>query len=223
MGSSRSKKKDRHDGRAVRAHMAHAHPLCPADIVDHIAIRVEARLWDPKVRLGKAVGIVIDGYLRHKRTHYERLMDKHQLPRWEARQMVRSQIETILASWKEAPATIRASDEETENRISYVAIIDGQPGAYGVIIPDCPGCVAMGATIREAQSNAGEALLDWAVSVLIAGGNLPAPSAMEVLRIIHEEDFAQCLGVATITLDVEALDDATDVAIYDAAMAALES
>ena len=26
----------------------------------------------------------------------------------------------------------------------YIALLDGEPGTYGISIPDCPGCVAMG-------------------------------------------------------------------------------
>ena len=36
----------------------------------------------------------------------------------------------------------------------YPALIDGEAGAYGVVFPDLPGCVAMGSTIDEALGNA---------------------------------------------------------------------
>ncbi len=39
--------------------------------------------------------------------------------------------------------------------------IDGRPGAWGVVFPDCPGCCAMGNTVEEALGNAAEALTDW--------------------------------------------------------------
>jgi len=38
--------------------------------------------------------------------------------------------------------------------IRYVALIDGEAGAYGVVIPDLPGCTAMGAGVDEAMINA---------------------------------------------------------------------
>ena len=36
----------------------------------------------------------------------------------------------------------------------YIALIDGKPGAYGVVFPDAPGCAAMGKTIDEALAHA---------------------------------------------------------------------
>ncbi|MDP1738336.1 MAG: type II toxin-antitoxin system HicB family antitoxin [Caulobacter sp.] len=39
--------------------------------------------------------------------------------------------------------------------------IDGRPGAWGVVFPDCPGCCAMGKTVEEALANSAEALADW--------------------------------------------------------------
>ena len=48
----------------------------------------------------------------------------------------------------------------------YPAVIDGDKGAYGVVVPDMPGaCCAMGATVDEALVNAEAALADF-VSVL---------------------------------------------------------
>ena len=32
----------------------------------------------------------------------------------------------------------------------YIALVDGKKGAYGVVVPDLPGCYAMGKTIDEA-------------------------------------------------------------------------
>ena len=40
-------------------------------------------------------------------------------------------------------------------------LIDGEPGAIGLVFPDCPGCSAMGDTVEEALENAAEALADW--------------------------------------------------------------
>ena len=47
----------------------------------------------------------------------------------------------------------------------YVALVDGKPGAFGVVFPDCPGCTAMGRTVEEALVNAAEALAEWADDV----------------------------------------------------------
>ena len=43
----------------------------------------------------------------------------------------------------------------------YIALVDGKPGAYGVIFPDAPGCAAMGETYEEALRSAVLALSEW--------------------------------------------------------------
>lgn len=64
----------------------------------------------------------------------------------------------------------------------YTALIDGERGAYGVVIPDCPGCVAMGDTIEEALANAADALRDWVLSEEEVGRVVPAPRPLEAVR-----------------------------------------
>ena len=65
----------------------------------------------------------------------------------------------------------------------YPALIDGQAGAYGVVFPDLPGCVAMGSTIDEALRNAQEALRDWMDSMVEAQQYVHAPSATEDIDV----------------------------------------
>ena len=81
----------------------------------------------------------------------------------------------------------------------YPAIIDGERGAYGVVIPDMPGaCCAMGDTVDEALANAEEVLADF-VDILEADGvPLPRPSAIEDVTIEDGE------MVAYVTLNVPA-------------------
>ena len=43
----------------------------------------------------------------------------------------------------------------------YLALIDGEAGAYGVTFPDLPGIVAMGKTMGDALVHAEEALRDY--------------------------------------------------------------
>ena len=43
----------------------------------------------------------------------------------------------------------------------YIALVDGKPGAYGVVFPDAPGCTAMGETHEEALRSAVLALSEW--------------------------------------------------------------
>lgn len=65
----------------------------------------------------------------------------------------------------------------------FVALIDGKPGAYGVVIPDAPGYHAMGETMDEALRNAAEVLSEWAADELAAGRDVPAPRPMEKVLI----------------------------------------
>jgi len=44
----------------------------------------------------------------------------------------------------------------------YVALVDGKAGAYGVTVPDLPGCTSGGRTTDEALRNAIEAVRLWA-------------------------------------------------------------
>ena len=61
--------------------------------------------------------------------------------------------------------------------IKYPALIDGEPGFYGVSFPDLPGVVAMGDTPDEAVRGAAEALEDFAAESLADGVELVPPSA----------------------------------------------
>ena len=65
----------------------------------------------------------------------------------------------------------------------YPMLIDGEAGAYGVVFPDLPGCVAMGPTIEEAICNAEEAMQDWVDSMEARGHAVPVPSDMESIAV----------------------------------------
>jgi predicted RNase H-like HicB family nuclease len=64
----------------------------------------------------------------------------------------------------------------------YGALVDGKRGAYGVVIPDLPGCTAMGKTIDEALANAANAASAWAEVARADGFSIPKPRAIEALR-----------------------------------------
>ena len=44
----------------------------------------------------------------------------------------------------------------------YIALVDGKAGAYGVTVPDLPGCTSGGTTTDEALRNAIETIRLWA-------------------------------------------------------------
>ena len=67
--------------------------------------------------------------------------------------------------------------------MQYPALIDGEPGAYGVTFPDLPGIVAMGGTVAEAMSNAVAALRDYLFETERDGLPLTLPSAMAAVAV----------------------------------------
>lgn len=56
-------------------------------------------------------------------------------------------------------------------------IIAIEPGtettAYGVVVPDLPGCFSAGGTLDEAVYNAREAIDLWCETVIAGGGDVP--------------------------------------------------
>ena len=63
--------------------------------------------------------------------------------------------------------------------VRYPALIDGEEGAYGVVFPDLPGCVAMGHTVDEALVHAEDALRDYVIEMEKSGWDIAAPSAFQ--------------------------------------------
>jgi predicted RNase H-like HicB family nuclease len=54
--------------------------------------------------------------------------------------------------------------------------------AYGVVVPDLPGCFSAGDTLDEAMANAREAIELWLEAVMDDGGTIPAPSSVAELQ-----------------------------------------
>jgi predicted RNase H-like HicB family nuclease len=76
--------------------------------------------------------------------------------------------------------------------------------AFGVVVPDLPGCFSAGDTLDEALAGAEEAAAAWIDAVLDAGEAIPAPSSLDALH--GNPDYAGwTFGV--ITLDPALLDD----------------
>jgi predicted RNase H-like HicB family nuclease len=68
-----------------------------------------------------------------------------------------------------------------EKTMRYTVLIDGKKGAYGVVVPDLPGCTAMGGTVEEALTNIVSAMRDWAEVTEEAAGAIPAPRDPETI------------------------------------------
>ena len=91
--------------------------------------------------------------------------------------------------------------------MKYVIAIE--PGdethAYGVVIPDLPGCFSAGDTLEEAIGNAKEAAELWLETALDDGEALPQPSEPKDLLKANPE-YAGGIW-AVVDIDVAALSD----------------
>jgi predicted RNase H-like HicB family nuclease len=76
----------------------------------------------------------------------------------------------------------------------YVAIVDGTPGAYGVVVLDLPGCTSGGATIDDALRNAVEAVTLWVEDARADGEKTPKARSAEKLRTDPEVAAALAEG-----------------------------
>jgi predicted RNase H-like HicB family nuclease len=76
--------------------------------------------------------------------------------------------------------------------------------AFGVVVPDLPGCFSAGDTLEEALDAAKEAASAWIDATLDAGGTIPAPSALSALTALP--DYAGWT-VGIIDLDDVVADD----------------
>ncbi|MFZ3124025.1 MAG: type II toxin-antitoxin system HicB family antitoxin [Acidovorax sp.] len=59
--------------------------------------------------------------------------------------------------------------------------------AWGVVVPDLPGCFSAGDTLEEAMIQAEEAITAWIEVALDAGEDIPAPSSIDALRSANPE------------------------------------
>lgn len=76
--------------------------------------------------------------------------------------------------------------------------------AFGIVVPDLPGCFSAGDTLDEAMANAEEAVAAWIDATLDSGGVIPAPSSLEALRQLPEFDG---WSIGVVTIDPALLDD----------------
>ena len=79
--------------------------------------------------------------------------------------------------------------------------------AFGVIVPDLPGCFSAGDSLDEAIAGAEEAAAAWIDAALDAGEAAPPPSSLETL--CQRPEYAGWI-FGVITLDPALLDDAVE-------------
>jgi predicted RNase H-like HicB family nuclease len=87
----------------------------------------------------------------------------------------------------------------------YVVVVDGKPGAFGMWVPDMPGCTSMGETLADLLANAQEALQLWAEDAIDGGEKVPKPRTMEQVRKDPDvaRDLAAGAALAIVPLVVE--------------------
>ena len=89
-----------------------------------------------------------------------------------------------------------------------IAIESGsETTAFGVVVPDLPGCFSAGDTLDEAIAGAEEAAAAWIDATLDAGNAIPSPGTLEQLRA--NPDYAGW-SYGVITVDPALLDDRTE-------------
>ncbi|MGA8614733.1 MAG: type II toxin-antitoxin system HicB family antitoxin [Xanthobacteraceae bacterium] len=88
----------------------------------------------------------------------------------------------------------------------YVALVDGKAGAFGVVVPDLPGCTSGGATVDMALRNAVEAVMLWVEDARADGEKIPKPRPAEKLR--QDPEVAAALAHGAILAYVPLVFDA---------------
>lgn len=79
--------------------------------------------------------------------------------------------------------------------------------AFGVVVPDLPGCFSAGDTIEEAMDNAKEAIQLWLETVIDDGGTVPEP--MNISDHYTAPDYKGWIW-AVVTIDLAELSDKTE-------------
>ena len=76
--------------------------------------------------------------------------------------------------------------------------------AFGVVVPDLPGCFSAGDTLEAAYANAAEAIELWIEAALDAGEAIPAPGSLGRHR--SDPDLAGWIW-GIVDVDLSRLDD----------------
>jgi predicted RNase H-like HicB family nuclease len=93
--------------------------------------------------------------------------------------------------------------------VRYPIVIEPgtETSAFGVVVPDLPGCFSAGDSLDEAITGAEEAAAGWIDAALDAGEAIPAPSGLETIR--QNPDFKGWL-FGVIAIDPSLLDDTVE-------------
>lgn len=87
---------------------------------------------------------------------------------------------------------------------TIIALIHGEPGAYGIGFPDFPGAVSGGSTIDEALHRGRATLAAHIEAIGEVGQDLPRVRTIDEVRAVTalEPDFADAVLVTTIEVDL---------------------
>jgi predicted RNase H-like HicB family nuclease len=87
----------------------------------------------------------------------------------------------------------------------YLALVDGKEGAYGVVVPDLPGCTSAGKTVDAAYRNAIQAVRLWIEDALEDGEKLPRPRSPK--EMLADPETAAALARGTVLIMVPVVRD----------------
>jgi len=85
--------------------------------------------------------------------------------------------------------------------------IGNESTAFGVVVPDLPGCFSAGDSLDEAILAAEEAVIAWIDATLDAGGDVPRPSSLEDVR--GNPDY-EGWAFGVVNIDPAALDNSSE-------------
>jgi predicted RNase H-like HicB family nuclease len=93
--------------------------------------------------------------------------------------------------------------------LRYPIVIEpgDEHSAFGVIVPDLPGCFSAGDSMDEALAGAEEAAAAWIDATLDSGQPVPPPSHLDDVR--RNPDYAGW-AIGVITIDPAILDDTVE-------------
>jgi predicted RNase H-like HicB family nuclease len=80
--------------------------------------------------------------------------------------------------------------------------------AFGVVVPDLPGCFSAGDTLEQALIQTEEAIAAWIDAALDAGEDIPPPTSIDLLRKRHK-DWKKWIW-ALVKVDPAVLDDTVE-------------
>ena len=79
--------------------------------------------------------------------------------------------------------------------------------AFGVVVPDLPGCFSAGDTLDEAMAGTEEAIALWIDATIDAGNAIPTPSSLDTVRL--KPEFEGWV-FAVVAIDPALLDDTVE-------------